>query len=355
MSNHRTALWAQLAQANLVQGEMPATESNATPWFVRAMLGVAGWIGALFLLGFLGAAFAGLYKSASAMLLIGVIACGAAAAMFRADAKNDFMGQFSFAISLAGQALILFGIAIASKHHVAVTSLLMAMVQAALFFLIPSFLHRVWCAWTAALAVAFALASWHLPFYTPALLAAALAWVWLSDGPVRANVGAQWRAGGYGIALALVQTVLSMHSGAMHWLFFQNMPDMYWHVWTGAALTSVVWLGIVAGLLRRQGTITDRKETGLAFVGAFIVALTTLKAPGFAPLLAVILLGFAHGARALAGLGALALLGYGVHYYYALEVSLLEKSILLVAAGVGLLLARLLMNRFQSAEASAHA
>ena len=354
MSDPRTALWARLARSNLVQGEMPIRESLATPWYVRTMLGVAGWTGALFLSGFLVTGLDLFRAGPGASLLAGAIACVAAMAMFRAQPKNDFVVQFAFAVSLAGQALILLGIAMPIHSDMALAALVTAAVQTALFFLISNFMHRVWCAWAASLAVAFAFASWHIPFYAPALFTALLAWIWLSDGPIRVTVGAQWRAGGYGIALGLVQTLLFMDSGAMRW-FLSSAPDRHWHMWVGAALTSIVWLGVVAALLRREAAVAGRYNRRLALVGGLIVALATLKAPGLAPLVAVLLLGFANGTRTLVGLGALALLGYGIHYYYALEVSLLEKSMLLAATGIALLLARLAMNRHRPAEVNSHA
>ena len=50
-------LWQQLQQQGLVTGDMPPLSNVNSPWYVRVMLGVAGWIGALFLLGFVGAFF----------------------------------------------------------------------------------------------------------------------------------------------------------------------------------------------------------------------------------------------------------------------------------------------------------
>ena len=50
---------------------MPEPEPPASPWYVRAMLGIAGWIGALFLLGFVGAAFSLLVDMPGAALVVG--------------------------------------------------------------------------------------------------------------------------------------------------------------------------------------------------------------------------------------------------------------------------------------------
>jgi hypothetical protein len=44
----RETLWARLRQASLVDGELPDPGEARVPWFVRVMMGIAGWIGALF-------------------------------------------------------------------------------------------------------------------------------------------------------------------------------------------------------------------------------------------------------------------------------------------------------------------
>ena len=76
-----------------------------------------------------------------------------------------------------------------------------------------------------------------------------------------------------------------------------------------------------------------------------MIALITVKAPGFGITVSVLLLGFANGNRVLAGVGIFSLLAYWSHYYYSLEISLLQKSALLLCAGVVLIAARLAMKR----------
>jgi uncharacterized membrane protein len=56
-------------------------------------------------------------------------------------------------------------------------------------------------------------------------------------------------------------------------------------------------------------------------------------------------LGYANANRVLAGFGILALIGYLSYYYYSLQATLLEKSALLAAAGIALLLARCALLR----------
>jgi len=77
----REETWERLRSAGLVDGEAPAPEKTDSPWYVRAMLGVAGWIGALFLLGFVGAGLAFVFRDDGAALIAGLLCCAAALAV----------------------------------------------------------------------------------------------------------------------------------------------------------------------------------------------------------------------------------------------------------------------------------
>ena len=65
----RETIWARLQGFGLVEGELPVLDTNRAPWYVRVMPGFAGWIGALFLLGFVGVGFAFVIRSGGASLV----------------------------------------------------------------------------------------------------------------------------------------------------------------------------------------------------------------------------------------------------------------------------------------------
>src|SRR5688500_11993147 len=148
----RQALWTRLQEAALVEGDAPPPDPHEAPWFVRAMLGIAGWLGALFLLGFVGALFSSVWENSTAAILTGSALCAAMVALFRLFPRGGFIAQFGLAVSLAGQILILIGLAdidSLERSSISWIALWMALVQTILFFLIPNFVHRVWTAWTA--------------------------------------------------------------------------------------------------------------------------------------------------------------------------------------------------------------
>lgn len=344
----RQTLWARLRDAGLVEGEAPGVAESRSPWFVRVMQGIAGWIGALFLLAFVGVGFTFVVKSASVAFVVGAGICAGAALMFRAIPRSDFMGQFGLALSLAGQALMIFALMQWFGHSFTAAALAIALQQALLFVLVPNFIHRVWTSWTGAYAAVYALGNAGLHAFAPAAVTFGFLWPWVAefDHPRR---GELLRAAGYGLALAAVQTAV--------------MHGTLWTVWLaglggsealgGEALlrlgnlaSGLVLIWAVLRLLKREGVGLGAGHGRIALAGAGLLALISLEAPGVGPAVAILVVGFANGNRVLAGLGILALLGYLSHYYYALHATLLEKSALLAGAGLVLLAARFALRRW---------
>lgn len=342
----REALWARLRDGGLVAGEMPEAGDARVPWFVRVMLGIAGWIGAMFLLGFVGAGFAFVMKNSGLMFVVGAGACAVAVSIFRAVPKSDFIAQFGLAVSLAGQAMMVFAAAQWFDRSVTGIALYVALQQAALFVLVPNFAHRLWASWSGALAATYAMLDAGLYAFTPAVSCAAFMWVALSEFSL-ARHGALVRAGTYGLALAAVQAAV-LHGSlaaalvmgrATHGLSLGEAG-----IWLGriASLAVLVWAVVL--LLRREGLALSSAKGRVGLAGGLILGLLSIKAPGVGPATAIMVVGYANADRVLTGLGIFALLGYLSHYYYSLQASLLEKSGLLIATGLALLGLRVAMR-----------
>jgi len=352
----RNALWGRLRDAGMVEGEMPAAGDARAPWFVRIMLGIAGWIGAMFLLAFVGAGFGFVMNSAGAAFVVGALACIAAVAIFRAAPKSDFVGQFGLAVSLAGQGLLVYGAAQWFGRSITGIALYVMLQQALLFILVPNYVHRLWTSWSTALAGSYAMLDAGLFAYTPAATAAAFLAVALYEFEL-ARFGTMVRAGVYGLAVAAVQAALLSGQLLSGWLLWRGGPALLGGgagMWAGRIASAAVLLWAVVVLLRREGLQLSSGQGRFGLVGALILGAVSLKAPGFGPAAAILIVGYANADRVLAGLGMFALIGYLSHYYYSLQATLLEKSGLLAAAGVALLLARLALRYWwpQQEEAS---
>ncbi|MBE0625512.1 MAG: DUF4401 domain-containing protein [Burkholderiales bacterium] len=344
----RDELWGRLRDAGMAAGEMPEAGDARAPWFVRVMLGIAGWIGAMFILGFVGAGFAFVMKSSGAAFVVGAGACFAAVAIFRAAPKSDFVGQFGLAVSLAGQCLLVFGAAQWFGRSATGIALYVTLQQVLLFILVPNFVHRFWTSWTAALAGAYAMLDAGLFAFMPAATAAAFLCVALFEFEL-ARFGTMVRAGVYGLALAAVQTAVLHGQLLTGWLLVGHDPGLLGGeagMWAGRIASAAVLFVAAVVLLRREGLSLTSGQGRIGLAGALILAAVSLKAPGVGPAAAILIVGYANADRVLAGLGIFALLGYLSHYYYALQATLLEKSALLAAAGLALLAVRLAMRHW---------
>lgn len=341
----RTALWNHLKEAALVEGELPVDPEVTPPWSVRIMLGVAGWIGALFLFGFVALGLGFVLESAFASLFIGALLCVAAAGLFHGSFQNDFIHQFGFAVSVAGQVLVLVGLIIQSKGSIEVVALMMMVVEAILFLLNPNFLHRLWCAIGAGFALFFVLSRFGYGSYASALLIGICTVTWLNEFRYVAW-GDQIRALGYGSALIAVMTLLFLEGPMMGTLSrvgrtASTAGTAAPPAWIGNALVGAVLIGTLLKVSGKAALGAGRMPTA----GAAILAALSLKAPGVGLTATILFVGYAHSNRVLAGLGIFSLLSYLSFYYYNLQITLLEKSILLVCSGAALLAVRVLLKR----------
>ena len=341
----RQQLWERLQAAGLASGELPSADTDRSPWYVRVMLGIAGWMGALFLLGFVGVGFAVVMKNAGASILVGALVCGGAALMLRAGPKNDFLSQMGLAVSLAGQVMLTYGFSRIFGESRLSIALIVAVQQAVLFWLVPSVVHRVLSAWGGAVAATIAMSDLGLSPLAPAAVSAAFVAVWMNEFRFERS-GSVLRAGGWGLACATLQTCVLFGPMWLVWIGARGHREWPGEFlgWVGAAASGAVLFAAALMLLRREGLAMGSPQGRVALAGAAILAAVSLKAPGVGPAVAVLVVGYANGNRVLAGLGIAALVGYLSHYYYALQVTLLEKSALLAAAGVALLALRFAMR-----------
>ena len=302
------ALWDRLSAEGLVEGEMPEPGRPASPWYVRVMLGIAGWIGALFLLGFVGAAFSLLVDDCrTSPCSSEPLLCGGAFALFRAFDGNDFAEQFGLAVSLAGQMLMIVGLSGLLGVQEARRSISpIALIEAALALLVPNFLHRLLATCGAAVAVALAINAAELHgLSAPILCAGPGLWSGSSrrSGPAADGCGGRSATGSCWRCCWSRRSGCSAPEPCSAWW----PPPSRWVAINGPligrALTAAVLLWVAVALVRREG-VAPASPIGLtAGAAALVLGLASLAAPGLASALLILLLGFAVGNRILVALG----------------------------------------------------
>ena len=349
------AAWQLLRDAGIAGGEPPETQDVDSPWYVRAMLGAAGWVAALFLLGFVYAVI-GEDLSHGGMIVAGGVLIAAAAGLLTAGARNDFAAQLGLAGAFAGQGLAFFGLYATLREmqlgEVGVY-LVLAAAEIVLLLAIAHPLHRTWCAFAAAGFLWFA-AGRVVPFAT-VLLAAAMAVLWLVELE-RPRVHALLAPAAYGVTFALLAAEAYRISVYMFLSTFdvRDAPIRLQGLlspWIGQALMALVLVGVAWRLCRRPNLRPTREQVGAALLAAVLIAMVSRPAPGIISAVMVIVLGFGNGNRVLAGLGVTSLLAAVFAFYYNLDTTLLVKSGLLAISGVVLLAFRAAVFRWRWPEA----
>lgn len=308
------------------------------PWYLRAAIGVGAWLATGFFLGFL--LFFLDIDDAVVQVLVG-LALGAFAVWHRRRTTSEFFSHASVAVGLAG-----FGLAIVGLYDLVdarATAVVVVFLCAALVRLMPDSVFR----FLATLAMIAAIyvsvvderSAWGYEAVTVAVVAlAALVWRYRVRGR-SAIVEEMLRPVGYAAAVALFVVLLigtSTHLGRLsfdtaRWLIVGRLTT----IGITAALLILVWR-----ILDEHGAAVGSPASVAALLGVVTLGGATLTSPGIIAGAAVLTLAFDRRDNVLLGIAIAFLLVFGAVYYYALHLTLLEKSGVLAGTGALLLAIR---------------
>ncbi len=347
-------LWQTLQQAGVVSGEMPTlADIDVSPWYVRVFQGLTGQFAALFLLMFFFTMFKDLVKQEAVAFVLGAVLIGAAYAIFKVRA-TAFTGQFGLTLSLTGQ--VLWFSALNKGLDDPAAWLMIALIEATLAWVIPNFLHRFLSSYAAAMALIFACYKLPILWLMPSLMMFVVAILWLHE--------AQWLSQSERfrpLAYAFTFVALQMHSlvtmgfGEMNHSFRgQELSAQTWLIPINEMLLGGILVVTIIKLLMRYQLAFTSKQGLAAILAGCLLAVLSLQATGLAVAWVVILLGFSTGNRLLLGIGFFAFWSFLGRYYYFLNITLLEKSYVLMGTGVLMLLMRQVL-KYGLPEESHHA
>ena len=326
-------IFASLAARGLVADPQPpalALQAPGTPWYVRVMAGFGAWLGGLFLLGSLMTFFSVMLRSAGGMLALGLCALGAAVGLYRAARDSEALQQLGLACSMAGQFALAFGIEELFHWDSTAIAGFLFLLQVGLVFVMDSVLHRFLSAWFAAVAGYYFLYRMQAVALGGMLLAVGVTWIWLSEHIwTAARRATFWRPVGYALALAL----LFWHAPlSMQWVFGWGREEFALGVpyWLAPLAYALCLAGAAGWLAREQAPQAWPRWV----VAALLIGASGWLAPGLLAAVLVLVLGAATGHRILTGLAVLAAAWYLGAYYYQMQLSLLEKSWVLIGSGV---------------------
>lgn len=336
-------LWQQLQQAGLVtEAQPPLADRNPQPaFFLRMLLGVCGWLSALFFCGFISAVFVSFLSNSQNIWGLGIILCVVSVWISRLDNIPLFLEQFVFACSLTGQAFIVFGVWESSGSN-PVTATCMLALELMLFVSMGIRSQRATAVFLAVAALLWLLGQ-HAWLYALPVLSTTVAWLWLRRLSIYTN-SAYLQPASIGLTLALwamIFVALLGNSTELQWL---AIAEDNWHsqLWIAAALTSLLCLFFAWQLIQRR--VLQPKLAAIALLISIGIGLVNLKMPGLAPLCLLLCIGVALAHTRLIWLNLFLLGVYLLLYYYSLNNSLLYKSVLLCLSGAVLLMLYALLN-----------
>lgn len=312
------------------------------PWYVKAFVGVSAWLAAFFIILFL--SLAGWIDGGGPMMLIGGLFCAAALALKWATQRSIFGGQLAFAVSLAGQGLLIAGTG-AWTESTTIAALAALALEAALFIAYPDTMHRLISVAAMGAALVVLLLEHELPggiHLLIALFAAAAILLWRYEVQLRGSptLAGYWAAAAYGTLLVLAALCVLPLVGFL--------DTTNW--WLGSASLGLGLLYLWHQILGELEIPRPSAPALWLLVGVGLLLAPTYQTPGILAALVGLLLAFWRSNNLQMGLSSAFLLFFIGAYYYNLDFTLLEKSYILMGTGVALLLVRLGMMRFVNRE-----
>ena len=343
-----------LVEEGLISAEaIPSILANVEPdkpdatraWYVRFLMGFSAWVAAGLFVAALG--IFGLLDEPFFTVLVGLIMIVLALMLrirtpLRSQSEQIFRTQLALAGSVTGQLLVLFGVADAFDETAAALAVLIP--SCLLFWRYPDRLHRFLSALAAiaALASLCAIHEFELGYQLlVGLLLGTAIWLWWrAERRWLGSLASEYALPlCYAVPLALLVLLLALAMSEL------ANPALTWlsAVFAIAGAFFVAWQ--ILGSLALASFGRNPKLTPLLMALILIVGLITATQPGFLISLTLLALAFWRSDRVLQVLSSMAAVFFISNYYYRLDMTLLNKSFVLMATGVILLAAWAFLRR----------
>lgn len=318
---------------------------DVQPWYIRTMVGFGAWLASLLLIGFVG----GMSIAMDGGYLVVGLGLIVAALVLRKRFDTDFVVQCTLAVSLAGQAIFVYGITeFGWSGNIEPILMIIVIMNAILFVVFPDRIHRVlmilFASGTFATLLYFLEFNAAVPLLGPAFAAAL---IFIQKHQVR------FAANGFGAFVRPLTNGLMLSAfGFLLLSTIYILPELgidfqfYPRPWISTLLFGalVLYLGtqLWPQVLDGGKAVATQIVQGLMLV----VIAAAWAAPGLLLALIVTMLGASSGNRTFVSAGIAFLAVFVGTYFYGIEITMLTKSITLVGTGVTILLARWLILKF---------
>lgn len=313
--------------------------ADLQPWYIRAMVGFGAWLASLLLIGFVASfslAMDGGYAFIGLALIVGAV-------LLRHRTENDFLIQCALASSLAGQALFGYGLAETVGHDEFEIFLGFALVvSSVLFFVFPDRIHRVIMVLLATGSLTTLLFVWEANSLVPILGPAFTGALILLHRGMPSLISSRYSA----FVRPLMNGLMLSAFGVLLLSTVYVLPELgadfqfYPRPWISTILLGALFL-YIGSQIRAMIADTSNTTASLVFYGMMLVIIAcSWAAPGLLLGLIIVMLGAESGSKTFIGAGIVFFSVFLAAYFYGIEVSMLTKSITLVASGAAILVSR---------------
>lgn len=348
------SLLTKLKNAGLVQNNDDddiQSQPLTSPWYIKTLLAISGWVGAVFFLGFVGLLmadlFSDLFDEQAIVGIVGGLLVVVAYFIIRIP-KNEFFEHVGLAVSLAGQALVVFSIVGGRDPD---SWLIVGVFHALLAVIMPNFVHRVFSSAFAAISFEVGFQVIGIPYVVSSVVLVLLVVLYTREFKTTKSYQ---KVSGLVYGLTLFWLTIHCVTELDLWLFTVLSSDMEplfyfpYRVSQGLFVVAImfsIWK-VIPYMEKTNQRRLPTKAIVLALGAALLFCLLTIKATGFSAAVVIIILGFSRSNRVMMGIGIIALLGFCSVYYYTMEQTLLYKSAILFLVGVLMLMTRFALVRF---------
>lgn len=300
---------------------------------IKALIVLGGFLASLSFVGFL--MLLQIYESGTAMLITGLGLCAGAVLVSRA---NDKLVLDTMSISLYLSGIIMTGVGFEELFHSSVPVLCsfymllaaatIAISQGYVFAFIAVLLFNGSVLGIMADAEAFELIHVYI-----GVVSVLLAWWMINEAKLITNYRPY--AGLYNPVRAglMVSLLVALFSVGKRGLINVSMD----YIWLSSVAAIAITLFIVKHILQQLGK-ADYKYKWVIYVSCIVWLLPTAFSPAIAGSVLILLLAFMVNYRPGVAIGITALVYFVGQYYYDLNFTLLQKSVILFSSGVLLLL-----------------
>ena len=277
------------------------------PWYLSLALGFSAWFAGILLL--IGFALMLQPDSSLEFIIIGALLIVASYTLMKLSKEHDFLGQLALCLSIAGQCLLIAGI-YQNSNDAGNLALSCLILQVLMSVTMPSRIHR-------SISALFAVIAWA--FWCRSLLLGANFWelIWQSGGQTQMlqSTGSLF----FWWLLTWIPVI------ALCWLMLKQTASRHW-----ITLFNPILRGLLIGLA--SASFISNFGSLFGAMGASSVAIWSLLSAAAA--FVALIFSFMLHSRPLMGFCVACVMAQLVLFYYALDTTLLSKSLLMLVIGI---------------------